>query len=140
MPLTITWPEAVQLCKQYREYLSTLKIAPEKKYKAFLMTNKDIEELLNQRKDGKPLDGIRFYIGRELIDGEAIIRLIPVAVEKVEVDGKSKYNDWRVPKSEIPKRGKNEGKDGDDDGPIPIIGRPRPCPYECGDDDILNFP
>src|SRR5678815_3628333 len=91
-----TWQEAIDKVKAFRNYVKNL-TGPAKdaaKY-AFMIKTEDIDELLNQRGDGVKLDGIRVYIGVEMIEGNAIPSLFMIAVQKDEVDGK--YNDYNVP-------------------------------------------
>lgn len=136
MPRT-PWPVAIQQTQEYRNYLNALSVAEELKTKSYLITRESIDELLSQ--NGEELDGIRIYIGQETIDGERLIRLVPVAAKKIVENGIEVYEDYITPDPNV-----NATADSGDDPPPPPdpdnIGNQRPCPYECAPPNPLNEP
>ena len=122
-----TWQEAIDKVKAFRNYVKNL-TGPAKdaaRY-AFMIKTEDIDELLNQRGDGTKLDGIRVYIGVEMIEGNAIPSLYMVAVQKDDTDGK--YNDYNLPISSTDISSFT----------MPLLGSTHPCPVYCSKSDVLN--
>ena len=114
------WPLAIEQCANYRKYLDGLSIDPELKTKAYLIDKDGIQQLLAQN-NGR-LDGIRVYIGHEIINDQPVVRLYMVGCTK---DG-DQYNDWAIP---------NEKELLDTQTQM---GSTRPCPTQCSLANSLN--
>jgi hypothetical protein len=114
------WPLAIEQCANYRKYLDGLSIDPELKTKAYLIDKDGIQQLLAQN-NGR-LDGIRVYIGHEIINDQPVVRLYMVGCTK---DG-DQYNDWAIP-------GEKELLDTQTQ-----MGSTRPCPTQCSLANSMN--
>ena len=119
--LKTQWINAFDQTQRYREYLASLSINEEAKFKSYLISRQDIDDLLSQ--NGKVLDGIRIYIGHKVFENQEVaVRLIPVAVQK---DAYGNFNDYNIPHKE-------------DKDFLTRICSTRPCPPECSSTNDLN--
>lgn len=133
-------------CKAYRKYLKDKGIPQHLATKGFLLTREMIDHLMTQ--NGRPLDGIRIYVG---LDEAGEMTIKPYAVACVK-DG-DKYNDYKVPaaaqqgvmdasmaatttSSDTATTPTATSLSTEDDDTV--LEEPRPCPSYCGDDNELN--
>ncbi|HSB91548.1 MAG TPA: hypothetical protein VLC28_00460 [Flavitalea sp.] len=114
------WQLAIEHCANYRKYLDGLSIDANSKTKAYLIDKDSIQRLLAQN-SGR-LDAIRVYIGHELVNGEAVVRLYMVGCTK---DGEQ-FNDWQIPGEKELLTTQTE------------MGTTRPCPVQCSTANSLN--
>lgn len=112
--------------KNFKNYLLTL--SPEARKIAspcYLIKKEEIEQLLSQNGNDNGLDGIRIYIGSEMIDNKLIPSIHALACYKNEA---AQYDDYNVPANE------NDLKNDE----MPMIVEGMPCPKFCSNKNILN--
>ncbi len=112
--------------KNFKNYLATLSPAARKKASpCFLIKREDIQKLLQQREDGQLLDGIRIYLGAEMIDNKIVPTLHALACHK---SAEEQYIDFNVPEKE------------EDLGNcrLPLVVDGLPCPKFCSKSNVLN--
>ena len=129
----------------FRNYVKRL---PEKANEAarysYLLKKEEIDRLLSLKGDGTLLDGVRIYLGGNIIDGHLVPTVHVVVSEKAGDD----YNDYGVPTS-LPhdiamaaetglapmalKAAATSGGSGSGS-----TGGTAPCPAFCGGSNILN--
>ena len=114
------WQPAFEQCKNYRKYLKSLDIGPDKKINSYLLTREAFERLLSQEKE---LNAVRIYIGHEVINNHLAVRLFAVACKENKQTGR--YEDWEIPKKS-------------DKDFSTMLGEVRPCPNECSTENDLN--
>jgi len=127
------WSIIKEEVSTYRNYVEKL---PEKAKEAakycFLLTKVEIDRLLALKGAGHPLDGVRIYLGGNLIEGHLVPTVHVVAVEK---DG-TQYNDYNVP-TEMPAAAHAMA------AVVPAAGGSStadlpPCPVYCSKTNILQ--
>lgn len=140
------WSVIKEQVHTYRNYVKRLPAEAAKKASyCYLLTKEEIDRLLSLAGKDTSLDGIRIYLGGEMIDGHLVANAHVVACKK---DGDS-YNDYNVPGS-LPdvalgaEKGvkplafaattTTSGIDGGDGG----TGTLKPCPAFCSSNNILN--
>ena len=118
-----TWQEVKNKVQAFRNYVQGLTPAAkaEAKY-AFMITKEDIKAMIEQAGGAPELDGLRAYIGADIIDGQMVPRLYFVAVQK---DANADYNDYDLGMT-VPS------------GSQPLLGSDRPCPNMCSKSNFLN--
>jgi len=128
----------------YRNYVKRLPAEAAKKASyCYLLTKEEIDRLLSLKGDGQTLDGLRIYLGGNIIDGHLVPNVHVVACEK---DG-GQYNDYDVP-GELPQvaLGVETGvkpltfmaaTSGGTGGSTSTADLP-PCPTFCSGKNILN--
>lgn len=114
--------------KTMRTYLDSLPpSANEKKAYCFTLTIAQINKLLSQKNNGEILDGLRIYLGAEMVDGHMVPNIHVVACEKDELDN---YNDFEP-------EGGTGLLDKEDKAKKPLVAKGRPCPTDCGKRNIV---
>lgn len=111
-----------------RSYLDNLPDSMnDKKAYCFTIPIAEIIKLLSQKSNGEILDGLRIYLGANMIEGHVVPNIHVMAVEK---DGMENYNDFA--------HGSESGLQTEEDKNIkPLVTKGRPCPTECGKRNIL---
>lgn len=135
-----SWKEAIRQTTEYRDYLKPLTVNEELKTLAYLITKESLDKLLTQ--NGQSLDGIRIYIGQDTINGDRLIRLVPVATKRIVVNGIEVYDDYITYGGE-PKKftSGSSGEFPPDPEPDPDnFPEERPCPNECSPPNPLKPP
>lgn len=130
----------------FRNYVKRLPPkAEEKAHFCYLLKKEEIDRLLNLKGDGTQLDGVRMYIGGNMIDGHLVPTVHVVVCEK---DG-DQYNDYNVPSSlphdvamaaetglaPMALKAATSSSDGGSGG---STGGTAPCPATCSGTNILN--
>lgn len=107
----------------------------------YLLKKEEIDRLLSLKGDGTSLDGIRIYLGGNMIDGHLVPTVHVVVCEKKG----DQYNDYNVPAT-MPAPAKTaaptlmaaataSGTGGTGSG---STGGTAPCPATCSGTNILN--
>jgi len=128
----------------YRNYVKRLPESAKKKASyCYLLKKEEIDRLLSLRENGELLDGVRIYLGGEIIEGHLVSSVHVVAVEK---DG-HQYNDYGVP-GDLPQvamavepgiKPLTFAATADDtDSGKSSTGVTAPCPAFCSKTNILN--
>ena len=118
-----TWQEVKNKVQAFRSYVQGLTPAAkaEAKY-SFMITKEDIKAMIDQAGGPSELDGLRAYIGADVIDGQMVPTLFVVAVQK---DAAGSYNDYDLGMT-VPS------------GSQPLKADTRPCPTMCSASNFLN--
>lgn len=111
-----TWQEVKNKVQAFRNYVQGLTptAKAEARY-AFMITKEDIRAMINQVGGTQELDGLRAYIGADIIEGQLVPKIYFIAVQK---DPNGNYNDYDLT-STIPS------------GSQPLLASDRPCPTWC---------
>jgi len=133
----------------FREYVKRLPDTAHKKASyCYLITRQEIERLLALKGKGHSLDGLRIYLGAEMVEGHLVPNVHVVACEH---DG-TFYNDFNVPVNMPPTHNVADttikpmafaaaatttGDSGSGTG-SGSTGVTAPCPNFCGKTNILN--
>lgn len=92
------WSVIKQDVQTFRSYVKRLPAAAMKRAAyCYLLKKEEIDRLLSLRGEGQPLDGIRIYLGANMVEGHLVPNVHVVVCEK---DGND-YNDYNVP-GELP--------------------------------------
>lgn len=118
-----TWQEVKNKVVTFRNYVQGLTPTAKASAKyAFMITKDDIKAMIEQNGGTQGLDGIRGYLGADIIEGQLVPCIYFVAVQK---DASGNYNDYDLTMS-VPTSSK------------PLIGTDRPCPTLCSASNFLN--
>ena len=110
--------EDIEQINNMKNYLDSLPpVINDKKAYCFMITKSEINELLTQKNDGQSLDGIRVYLGANVIEGHLIPNIHVIACEK---DDENSYNDFEPETNNLKKQD------------LPLVAQGKPCPTECG--------
>lgn len=110
--------EDIEQINNMKNYLDSLPpVINDKKAYCFMITKSEINELLTQKNDGQSLDGIRVYLGANVIEGHVIPNIHVIACEK---DAENSYNDFEPETNNLKKQD------------LPLVAQGKPCPTECG--------
>ena len=93
------------------------------------LTREEINALLEQKNNGHSLDGLRVYLGANLIEGHAIPNIHVVACEK---DAHDDFNDFE-PANHASIEKNSNGKS------FPLVAKGRPCPTACGKNNLIKL-
>jgi hypothetical protein len=122
--LSPKWDKAKNQCKKFRNEIRSYKIPKDKMIISYMFTQEDLSKLLNEA--GSEPGGIRAYIGFEEVSGKLLPTLHVVGcVKKGDL-----YVDI-VPSASV--RAKATSNMGD-----PALEEGRPCPADCGTENLLN--
>jgi hypothetical protein len=117
-----TWQEVKNKVVAFRNYVAGLTPTARASAKyAFMITKQDIKDMIEQAGGVPELDGIRAYLGADIIDGEMVPRIYFVAVKKEM----NEYNDYDLGKT-VPT------------GSTPLVKEGLPCPTWCSKSNFLN--
>lgn len=109
--------EDIEQINTMKNYLDSLPLAVNaKKAYCFMITKEDINSLLAQKSNGEMLDGLRVYLGANMIEGHAIPNIHVIACEK---DAENRYNDFEPESENLIKLD------------LPLVAHGKPCPTEC---------
>jgi hypothetical protein len=118
-----TWQEVKNKVVAFRNYVQGLNPSAKSAAKyAFMITKEDIKTMVDQAGGTQELDGLRAYIGADIIEGQMVPILFFVAVKK---DVSGNYDDYDLGLT-VPS------------GSQPMIASTRPCPNWCGKTNFLN--
>lgn len=128
--MTADWKKVKQQVATFRSHTKNLPSgAGEKAIHSILFSKAEIEKLLAQKNDGSQLDGIRVYLGGEMVDGHMVTTIHAIACEK---DLNGDYHDYKI-EEQLP---------GDDaaalSAAMPLLGGGMPCPPQCSKTNFLN--
>jgi hypothetical protein len=118
-----TWQDVKNKVQAFRNYVQGLTPAAkaEAKY-AFMIKKEEIKAMIDQAGGIPELDGLRAYIGADIIEGQMVPWIYFVAVQK---DASGNYNDYDLGLT-VPS------------GTQPLLGSDRPCPNMCSTSNFLN--
>jgi hypothetical protein len=117
------WQDIKTKIANFRNYVQGLTPAGKAAAKySFLITKDDIKAMLAQAGGQAELDGLRIYLGADIVESQLVPNVTIVAVQK---DAAGDYNDYRI--------GNNLPPD-----PAPLVAVLHPCPPVCGKTNILN--
>ncbi|HWB24230.1 MAG TPA: hypothetical protein VG738_02070 [Chitinophagaceae bacterium] len=136
------WSLIHQEVHTFRDYVSKLpKDAQEKAHYCYLLTREEFHRLMQLKGDGTALNGVRIYLGGEMVDGHLVptIHVIPVEKEGTQ------YNDYGVPAT-VPPPSSGTTTSGvramafsaTSDTTTSGTGSTAPCPATCSGTNILN--
>ncbi len=130
--LVVSWMEARDQSRAYRDYLRGSPIPRSHKVNSFVIPYNRIMDLLNEMSD-EPNDnkGIRVYIGLKPVMGGWAPRLFALPCLK-DSSGLT-YNDYQIDETFPPNILVGTLMES---GP----GEPRPCPDQCSRDNFMNTP
>ena len=118
-----TWQEVKSKVQAFRNYVQGLTPAAKSAVKyAFMITKDDIKTMIDQAGGVQQLDGLRAYIGADIIEGQMVPTIYVVAVQK---DASGNYNDYDLGMT-VPS------------GTKPLTADTRPCPNMCSATNFLN--
>ncbi len=127
--MTNDWNKVKQQVAAFRKYINDLPSATGSKASyCYMVTREEIEKLMNQRNDGSKLDGVRIYIGADIINGHIIPNVHVVACEK---DGNADYHDYKIT-AQLPSDIAMQNSS------MPLLAEGRPCPVWCSKQNFLN--
>ncbi|MEO8116644.1 MAG: hypothetical protein ABI653_03275 [Bacteroidota bacterium] len=110
--------EDIEQINNMKNYLDSLPPAVNlKKAYCFMITRDEINALLNQKNNGQLLDGLRIYLGANMIEGHAVPNIHVIACEKDEANI---YNDFEPESNGLLKND------------LPLVAQGKPCPTACG--------
>ncbi|HRI19644.1 MAG TPA: hypothetical protein PLA68_01765 [Panacibacter sp.] len=128
--MTADWKKVKQQVATFRDHSKDLPTAAGKKaIHSILFTKEEIEKLLNQKNDGHQLDGIRVYLGGEMIDGHMVTTMHAIACEK---DTNDNYHDYKIDEQLL------AGDTAALSAAMPLLGEGMPCPPQCSKTNFLN--
>lgn len=128
--MTTNWNEVKKQVEAFRSHVKKMSpAAASTAIHSILITKEEIEKLLNQKKDGTQLDGIRVYFGGEETDGHLVPNLHTIAVEKDEAGN---YTDYKIGQA-LPSIDAAAISTS-----MPLLGIALPCPPQCGVQNFLN--
>ncbi|HVX50362.1 MAG TPA: hypothetical protein VHB48_09395 [Chitinophagaceae bacterium] len=131
----------------FRDYVH--KLPPAAKAKAhycYLLKKEEFKRLMDLKSDGTELDGVRIYLGAEMIDGHMVPTIHVIPVEK---EGEQ-YNDYGVPPAAPAAKASSTDSavkvmafsatatSTDSGGGGSTTGGTYPCPNFCSGQNILN--
>ena len=118
-----TWQEVKNKVQAFRTYVQGLTPAAKSEAKyAFMIKKDEIKAMIEQAGGVPELDGLRAYIGADIIEGQLVPTIYFVAVQK---DGTDQYNDYDLGMT-VPS------------GSTPIASKGLPCPTWCSQSNFLN--
>ncbi|HEY6976973.1 MAG TPA: hypothetical protein VH396_11840 [Chitinophagaceae bacterium] len=128
--MTNEWKKTKREVGLFRQYVDDLPASAKSKASyCYLITREEINRLLDQKGNGDSLDGIRIYLGAEMIDNAMVPNVHVVACEK---DGDGGYHDYNIG-NEIPDNNELTAIS----APA-MLGKTRPCPTWCSQLNFLN--
>ena len=120
--MTTDWKKVTEQLAAHRNHSKNLPDGA-KPLHSMLFTKDEIEKLLNQKKDGTQLDGIRVYLGADNVDGHHIVTTMhAVACEKT-ADGD--FTDFKI-EEHLPSADAIALT-----AAAPLLGGGIPCPPQC---------
>jgi len=139
------WSVIKEEVHTYRSYVKRLPAAAIKKASySYLLKKEEIERLLSLKGEGQSLDGIRIYLGANMVEGHLVANVHVIACEK---DGND-YNDYNVPgalphvavgvETGVKPLAFAAATAGTGSGNGGNTGTTAPCPDFCGKQNILN--
>src|SRR6476646_10407568 len=88
------WKKTKREVGLFRRYVDDLPASAKSKAAyCYLITREEINKLLDQKGKGDSLDGIRIYLGAEMIDNAMVPNIHVVACEKDSAGG---YHDYDI--------------------------------------------
>lgn len=112
--------------RNFKNYISGLSSEARKKASpCFLIKREEIYRLLQQSDNESELDGIRIYLGIEMIDGKPVPSVHALACHKT---GNNEFNDYKIPQTEAEL----------ENCTLPYIVQGLPCPQFCSKPNALN--
>ncbi len=121
--------EDISQINTMKNYLDSLPpaINANKAY-CFMITKEEINSLLSQKNNGQMLDGLRIYLGANMVEGHAVPNIHVIACEK---DEQNVYNDYE--NESLRAFAKEQGKKN-----LPLVVHGKPCPTFCDGRNLFN--
>lgn len=117
-----TWQEVKNKVVAFRNYVQGLTPTAKASAKyAFMITKQDIKDMIEQAGGIPELNGIRGYLGADIIDGQMVPCIFFVAVQKEN----DQYDDYDLGTT-VPT------------GSTPLVKEGLPCPTWCSKSNFLN--